>query len=272
MSLPIVTPIYLNSANVVSLFRSTVETLSLDFNLNRNTIVFKTTLPLSELTCGRITQGTGTVEYTREYINATIDAICQSATTAFLKLYNILEDNSLMKHLNTASDFNSLRVGDVIEIQCPLFKDPEVKNLFSMANSLELQMLINSDDKSIENKSSVNVANFLAYLKTTLDKLENNYCVDYFSKLLFSKYRIVTALSKDNFESSLTCIEDKPLTIVGKVSYIEPYLKETMVDTFLDPIEKFVKTNNITFPYAENFDFEEDTPYYIGIVPLSIHL
>ncbi|MBU5225174.1 hypothetical protein KQI36_00665 [Clostridium senegalense] len=264
--MPIVTPIYLNPPYLVSIFKATVIALAnTEFFINKKEFSIKSTLPLSELTCGRITQGNGTIEYTQAFVTVTIESICQCPTTTFLRLHEMLEENNLIKNLNNLNDLKSLKAGDMIEVTTLLFKDPEVKNLCSIANSLELQMFSNIDCNTVD------PTKFLTYLKSTLTDIDTNHCVDYFSQLLFYKYRLVIPLSKDNF-SSLSCIENKPVTIFGKVAYIDSILRDTMVDDVIEPIKKFISTNNLTFPYAENFDFPEPTPIYIGIVPLCIHV
>lgn len=264
--MPIITPIYLNPPYLVGIFKAAVEALSnYEFIINKKDLSIKSTLPLSELTCGRITQGNGAVEYSQSFVTVTIDSICQCPTTTFLKLHQMLDDNSLIKRITSLDSIASLCVGDIIDLTSPLFKDPEIKNLYSIKNSLELQLISNLSSNSIDYKS------FLDYLNNTLDCISKNHCVDYFSKIFYYKYQFVMPLTKENF-SDLNCIDNKPLNIFAKVAYISPTLKDTLIDDIIDPVKKFITYNNLKFPYAQNFDFDKTPNIYIGLIPLCIHV
>lgn len=264
--LDIFTPLYINSSFLYSVFRSTYENFpNLLINLTRRDIALKASMPISELTNGRVNQGEATIELFKGFATVTIESITKCPITTFSKLYGMIDGSDILKKLNSKNNINSLKTGDIVEVTCKLSKNIHVTNLENLIMALDLDILLNGN-----NSESINKEKLLNTLKNTLDYIMKNLCIDWVSNKIFDKYKFVIPIDNDKITYNNKCLEDTTIKIMAKVNYMQPKLPKTNVETYTEPLFDIVKNLNLDLKYYKREFMTNEPCTYIGLIPMII--
>lgn len=174
-------PIYMNNDAMQNLFTILINELSISETFTcRNQRIFKVQAPLSELSqifFGCYVQGN--FEATMSSENVFSETIMQKTINVFVlsNLRSLLNENSLMNTINTNVDFHNAKLGDYVEFECTLNKNPFMEQGENLMNLLEITNSEKVDE--IMKKLNMDKQSFLNYLKNTYDDVIKNKPIRY---------------------------------------------------------------------------------------------
>jgi len=116
-------PYYINDETVRHMFKIAINRFTnVEINGNKQDTTIQASVPLSELTCGKILQGTATITLSKGIRQISIDEVEKSLINVFINLENILHENKIIKTLSSSKDLNSISPGDIVELECIIEK------------------------------------------------------------------------------------------------------------------------------------------------------
>ncbi len=236
-------PYYINGETLKNAYKVAVNRFeNIEISSTSEETTIQTTVPLSELSCGKILQGSATFTIFKSSQKKNIDESETSLINIFVNLENLLNKNNGIKTLSSDADLASVSPGDIVELQCSIEKSDNTLEL--LRNTLEL-MEFQQLTSEVDNTSMINWIN--RNIKILIE-----------DKIL--KYPILTSFSSDTFAIAsicskhsymdLECYIGKPCTIVGQVTNYEKALDSsniinsnplisTMLWDFINSNEKF---------------------------------
>lgn len=203
-------PYYINGNNIKNLFQIAINRYgSIDVNINRVDTTIELNVPLSELTCGKIIQGSAKITILRSNILTEIDFETKACIDAFINLENILLKNNALKKLNSSSSLSNLSTGDLVEITATISQTDPILNFFQKTLSLlEFQEITdNVNNKQMKNWIKYNISTIYNQkkLKFSLTPAYN------------SDTNITVSLDTANSIIDVDYYLNRPITIVGQV-------------------------------------------------------
>lgn len=267
-------PLYVNNDTIVSMYKiAFIRFREIDVTANRREIIINTNMPLSELTCGKISQGTAFVQVLQGFLNLTLEEVTACPITTFVKLHQLLTEFKLLKNITTIQALEKAKIGDIIQISCRIHKSSQLKKLQNLINTLEIESILNPQENLLGGKVDKNA--LLNFLKDTYSSLEDNHCVEYISEPLFNSYKAIIHLESKYLNAYSQCLENKYVTIVGKVNSIDKEVKEHSKDLYEDLGLKLMENKLLALTEYDNEKdiVESDKIYnYMEIIPIMVYV
>jgi len=204
-------PYYINDETVRHMFKIAINRFTnVEINGNKQDTTIQASVPLSELTCGKILQGTATITLSKGIRQISIDEVEKSLINVFINLENILHENKIIKTLSSSKDLNSISPGDIVELECIIEKQDNTLDFLRKTQDLmEFQQITTDiDNTSMLNWISKNISEIL--------ELKALKCPT--SPLFDSDTIGVISLCCKNTLADMNCYVGKPVTIVGEVT------------------------------------------------------
>lgn len=216
-------PYYIDEKLMLYLFRIVVEKyVNIESSTSKEEFSFTSTLPLSELTCGKILQGTATIQISKGFKSRTITEIETSIISVYLKLRDLLYSNNLIKSINNITELNNMAVGDLVELKCTLKENIDLKSINETLNLLKKEVLFESI--GISNATTILSKDIdknllISFLNNEKNTIETSKIIKYVTEPLVNSSTIAsiplindcTLLNPDTYIG-------KQLTIIGKVN------------------------------------------------------
>lgn len=275
-------PLYMNADTIAGFFKIAVERyINITSVTNREDFLINTNLPLSQLTCGKILQGTAFVQYGKSFTTRDIEAIEKSYISVYFNLISLLNENKMLKTPSKATSINTVKPGDIIEFQCTMRQNSLIEKFKNLVNMLEIDAII-EDSKAItkqEDFKGTNAKILLQWLKPLLNEIKESKCTKYVTSPLFNEgVTGIIPVTNKYMLSDLDCIENTTINIVGKISNksINDNLKPKLSSSGrLMSINKTL-SEILNEEQKKRYDIasykEEEINNYIEIVPLMISI
>lgn len=203
-------PYYINGNNIKTLFQIAISRFgNIDVNINRIDTSIELSVPLSEITCGKISQGSAKISILRSNILAEIDFETKASIDAYINLENILSKNNALRTLSSSTTLNNLNTGEIVEITATISQIDPVLNFFEKTlNLMEFQQITENLDNS----------KMIEWIKTNIDTIHKQKKVKFSATPNFATDTNFTIL----LDSSNSILDvdnylDRPVTIVGQV-------------------------------------------------------
>ncbi|MEG0132817.1 MAG: hypothetical protein RSA29_13865 [Clostridium sp.] len=220
-------PYYMNEETLRHLFKIAINRYAnIEINGNRQDTTIQATVPLSELSCGKILQGSATITFTKSINRINIEEVEKSSINVFITLESLLRENKAIKTISSPNDFKSISPGDIIELECTIEKsDTTLEFLKKTQDLMEFQQITTGiDNTSMLNWISKNISEILdsKALKCSTEPLFNSDTTGVIS--LCSKHSL----------TDMYCYVGKPVTIVGEVTGYDGIDNSTAINS--DPL------------------------------------
>lgn len=275
-------PLYLNTGMINNLFTVVIEKFSKiqSFNTKKQVIV-KANTPLANVMPKSFCQGDFSFQFLDEFSKQKTEERVSIIIITLLKLRTMLEDNKLVKDLNTADDINNLKEYDFIELNTELRHNPYIERINELAKILQLQITFNidnNDEKEFNAKKEV-----LKMLMDNMKEYKESKCMKYITpELLDGNYKAIIPLDVKYMEDSLDYLEDSTITVLGKVIRVIDdknsekvnLLSRTCFDYLDDDyFNKLKKAYLKDTPLLDFGDLKKETDCsLLEIVPIAIYI
>lgn len=280
-------PLYINGDMINNLFTVVIQEFAeIKSENTRKQLTITANTPLYELTNGKIVQGDLNVQLLREFSSQRIEERVSIVITILSRLKNILNEQSLLKIINTESSVKAIKEFDFIQFTSELHKNPVLEYIEDIIRVMEMQLAFSpeSDEnggESAEHKIKMQV---LKILKSDMENCKREKCLKYISgNIGESNVRIVVPLEIKYMADNLDYIEGARITVLGKVVRISEeteinnysllsgtyfdYLNE---EHFLEFKNRFLKNTNLIKDY--NRSGLEVSGTIIEIIPIAMYV
>ena len=269
-------PLYLNSDMINNLYNIAVQKFikTKSVETKKQTIVTLKT-PFSEFSYdlyGRSIQGEITVQTVEEVVNEKTEENVSAIITIFNKLEDILNNQNLIKAVDSSEPHGSLTENDFVEFDTVLKENPIIQNAKSAISLLEATKFSSSDSNNI-----------LKPLKDGLDEFQTSKCLRYISEPICSAgTKAVVPIESKNLLVNTDYLVNGNMHIIGKVIKTTRNDRSSvniMSGTFFDYLDfqelhTQLRKQNDSAPIlriVENNDSHNDYPL-IEILPIAIFI
>lgn len=267
-------PLYINSDTIVNMYKiALVRFREIDVFANRKEIIINSNVPLSELTCGKISQGTAFVQVLQGFLNLTLQEITACPITTFVKLHQLLTEYRLLKNITNIQILEKCQIGDIIQISCRIYKSPQLKKLQELINTIEIENIFNPNKRTVE--GGIDKVALLEYLKNTYCSLQDNNCIEYISEPLFNNYKAVIHLENKYLNAYSQCLENKYVTIIGKVNSINKGTSETYKNLYEETSLNLMESKLLSlnqYDVEDNIIEDNNIYNFIEIIPIIMYV
>ncbi|GEM_PF-384677 len=209
-------PYYINSNNIKNLFQIAVNRFGkIDINIARLDTTIEINMPLSELTCGKITQGTAKLTFLKSNTQSEIDFETKASIDAFINLENILNKNNAIKMLTSPDTIYALETGDIVEITATISQIDPILNFFQKTlNLMQFQQITHNEDNS----------KIISWINKNIDTILKEKELKFSANPNFNTdTNIIISLDTTKSIIDTDYYLNRPVTIVGQVtSYVSP--------------------------------------------------
>ncbi|WP_346936126.1 hypothetical protein [Clostridium sp.] len=265
-------PYYINGDTIRDMYKIAINRFeNIEINATREDTTIQATLPLSELTCGKIIQGSATVTLSKSTQRKSIDEIESSLINIFVNLETLLNRNNVIKPLINNSDLNTISPGDIVEFQCTIEKSDSTLDL--LRNTLEL-MEFQQITSQVDNTSMIN------WINRNIKALTEDKVLKYPASLPFdSDTLIITSVCSKHASMDIECYIGRPCTIVGEIaSYEYSQSDHNIIDS--NPLVSkllwnFITSNDRYKGFVSNLNYNNELPAgkkILEIVPIIIYM
>jgi len=264
-------PYYINNETVRHMFKIAINRFAnIEINGNKQDTTIQATVPLSELTCGKILQGNATITLTKSINQISIDEVEKSLINVFINLEKILHENKIVKTLSSSKDLNSILPGDIVELECIIEKQDNTLDFLRKTQDLmEFQQITTDiDNTSMLNWISKNISEILELktLKCPTGPLFNSDTIG------------VISLCCQNTLTDMNCYIGKPVTIVGEVTGYDSLDNSNAINS--DPLVTSLLWNYINsnknyesfIPHLDYTNSVSNVGKILEIVPFIIYM
>lgn len=203
-------PYYINGNNIKNLFQIAINRYgNIDVNINRVDTTIELNVPLAEITCGKITQGTAKITILRSNILTEIDFETKASIDAFINLENILHKNNAINLLTSSSALSNLYTGDIVELTATISQIDPILNFFQKSlNLLQFQQITENHDNS----------KLIDWITSNIDTIHNQKNLKFSATPNFSTdMNITIAIDSSNSILDVDYYLNRPVTIVGQI-------------------------------------------------------
>lgn len=275
-------PLYLNTGMINNLFTVVIEKFSKTQSVNtKKQVIIKANTPLANVVPDSFCQGDFSFQFLDEFSKQKTEERVSIIIITLLKLRTILEDNKLIKVLNTADDINNLKEYDFIELNTEIRHNPYIERINELAKMLQLQITFNidnNDEKEFNTRKEV-----VKMLMDNMKQYKESKCMKYITpELLEGRYKAIIPLDVKYMEDSLDYLEDSTITVLGKVIRVIDdknsekvnLLSRTCFDYLDDDyFNKLKKTYLKDTPLLDFGDLKKETDCpLLEIVPIAIYI
>lgn len=203
-------PYYINNDSVKNMYQIALNRYTnIDFNGRRTETTIQATMPLAELTCGKILQGTATITLFKAIQQAEIDISSRSLIDIYVNLENLLTQQNVVKSLTSASDLTNLATGDIVELECIIKKGDSTLDFLNESKLLlEYQQIKNN----IDNSQIIN------WIDKNINAIIDTKSIKFSTEPLFNSntHADISLCSKDSL-MDLDCYIGRHVTVVGEI-------------------------------------------------------
>ncbi|MBS5823976.1 MAG: hypothetical protein KID00_08960 [Clostridium argentinense] len=265
-------PLYVNGDTIVNMYKiALIRFREIDVFADRKEIIINSNVPLSELTCGKISQGTAFVQVLQSFLNLTLQEIISCPITTFVKLYQLLTEYKLLKEITNIQTLKKSKIGDIIQISCRIYKSPQLKKLQQLINTIEIENILNPEVSSVGDNIDKNA--LLEYLKETYSSLQDNHCIEYISEPLFDNYKAIIHMENKYLNAYSQCLEGKYVTIIGKVNCMRTGTEETCMNLYEETSLNLMENKLLNFNNEKDTIIDDNTTYnLLEIIPIIIYI
>lgn len=204
-------PYYINGNNIKNLFQIAINRFGkIDINISRLDTTIEFNVPLSELTCGKISQGTARVALLKSNTQSEIDFETKASIDAFINLESILHRNNAIKILTSSDSLSSLSTGDIVEVTATISEIDPILNFFQKTlNLMEFQEITQNQDNS----------KIISWINKNIDTILIDKELKFSATPNFhSDTNIIFSLDSTNSIVDKDYYLNRPVTIVGQVT------------------------------------------------------
>jgi hypothetical protein len=280
-------PLYLNGDMINNLFTIVIQEFAeIKSENTRKQLTISANTPLYELTCGKIIQGDLNVELLNEFSTEKIEARVSIVITILSRLKNILNEQSLLKVINSENDVKNIKEFDFVQFTSELYKNPVIEYIEDIISVMEMQLAFSPEsaeggDESAEHKVKRQV---LKVLKEDMENCKKEKCLKYISSSIAnSNTKVIVPLEIKYMADNLDYIQGSKITVLGKVVRIskenENNSNSLLSGTYFDYLDeeyfqefknRFLKNTNLIRDYDKN-QLEINEPV-IEIIPIAMYI
>lgn len=280
-------PLYINGDMINNLYTIVIQEFAeIKSESTRKQLTVSTITPLYELTCGKIMQGDLSVQVVNEFTSQKIEERVSIVITILSRIKSILNDQSMLKVINTENDVKNIKEFDYVQFTCELYKNPIIEYIENIIRVMEMQLAfspqnVENGDESEEHKVKSQV---LKILKEDMENCKREKCLKYISSSVgTSNTKMVVPLEIKYMADNLDYIEGARITVLGKVVRIskgdELNSKCLLSGTYFDYLDeeyfqefknRFLKNTTLIRDYDKN-QLEINEPV-IEIIPIAMYI
>jgi hypothetical protein len=265
-------PYYINGDTIRDMYKIAINRFeNIEIKGTREDTTIQATLPLSELTGGKIIQGSATVTLCKSTQRKSIDEIESSLINIFVDLETLLNRNNVIKPLITNSDLNTISPGDIVELQCTIEKSDSTLDL--LRNTLEL-MEFQQITSQVDNTSMIN------WINRNIKALMEDKVLKYPTSLPFdSDTLVITSVCSKHASMDIECYIRRPCTIVGEIANYESSLSNPSIIDSNPLVSKllwdFINSNDNYKDFISHLNYNNEfatNKKILEIVPFIIYM
>jgi hypothetical protein len=274
-------PLYINDEIILSMFKIAIERfIEVEKITNKQEVIINSSVPLCELTCGKILQGNASVQLLQGYSRRTIQEIEKSTITTYIRLIDILNTNKFLKKVKNKNDLEFLQDGDIIELKCKMKMNSKLKKIQHVIDMLEIESILDDCNLDESREKNINSRALLNWFKSTLQTVKESKCTKYITDTLFdSQMRGIIPIQNKYSLMDLDCNHYTNFTVIGKVSSIEkglnkitpPINTESCFDFINDKLSSILGSDLLDKLNLDELEEEEFTQF-IEIIPVMIYV
>ncbi|MFR1708360.1 MAG: hypothetical protein ACLSV2_05635 [Clostridium sp.] len=265
-------PYYINGDTIRDMYKIAINRYeNIEINGTREDTTIQATLPLSELTCGKIIQGSATITICKSAHRKSIDEIESSLINVFVNLETLLYRNNAIKFLNKSSDLSTLSPGDIVELKCTIEKPDNT--LEFLRNTLEL-MEFQQITSDIDNTAMIN------WINRNIKALTEDKILKYPASLNFDPDTLViNSICSKHASIDIECYIGRPCVIVGEVASHESSLSNSNIIDSNPLVSKllwnFINSNDKYKDFIPHLNYNNEfstNKKILEIVPFIIYM
>lgn len=274
-------PLYLNNDVVMGMFKIAIERfIDIENITNRQEIVINSSVPLCEITCGKILQGNASVQLLKGYTRRTIQEIENSTISTYIKLIDIIDSNKYLKRIKDMNSLYSVNDGDLVEIKCKMKINSKLRKIQHVIDILEIESALEECTIRKDSNKELDKKALLNWFKSTLQSVKESKCTKYITDPLFdSDIKGIIPIQNKYLLMDLDCNYQTNFTVIGKISCVQresnsvknPIKTESCFDFINDKLSQLVSAELLD---SLNIDelIDEEISQYIEIIPLIIYV
>lgn len=258
-------PYYMNGNNIKNLFQIAIKRYgNIDIDVATVTTNIELNVPLSEITCGKIVQGSAKISISRTNVHSEIDFETKASIDAFVNLEKILSKNNAMKIISSNNDLVNLSTGDIVEINGTISQIDPILNFFQKTlNLLQFQQIT----ENVDNTSMIK------WVSNNIDTIHKEKKLKFLSTPPFkSDTNIIVSLDSSNSLLDIDHYLNRPVIIVGQIMNTS-----TVTDSISPNNENLVSNSKKTNPpltrggYVKEFSKNTIFGESFKTIPLTNH-
>lgn len=277
-------PFYLNNTIVNNLFTIAIHTFVEIKSVNtRNQVCLNINAPLSEIlydTCGQCIQGDFNLQLLNDFSKQKTEEKISTDILIFMKLIDILEQQHILKDVDTLNDINNIEINDYVQFTSKLNLNPQIKYIEDLIKALQMELAFpEENDISHTNKKEV-----LSDLKKNLEDFKNTGCIRFISDHLYNlDAKFIVPLETKYMQDNLEYLNNANISVLGKVVNISK--DKASVNRCLKSGSCFDYVNEEHFNNLKNrllnntalpndFNFQRTSTNYpvIEIIPFAMYI
>lgn len=242
-------PYYINGNNIKSLFQIAINRYgNIDVNVATVNTTLEVNVPLSEITCGKISQGSAKLSYFKSNTQSNIDFDTKASIDAFINLENILNKNNAIKNLTTSDSINQLLIGDIVEITSIISQIDPILNFYKKTlNLLQFQEITDDMDNS----------KIISWINKNIENIINNKKLKFSASPNFkTDSDIILTLDTNNSILDIDYYLDRPVTIFGQVT--KNYKNQSSINKGNTSLSSNSDSNKLNEIHAKKRPFTKD--------------
>lgn len=252
-------PYYINGNNIKNLFQIAINRFgNIDINIARVDTTIELNVPLSEITCGKILQGSARITILKSNTQSEIDFETKASINAFINLETILKKNNAIRVITDSSSLTSISTGDIVEINATISQIDPILNFFQKTlNLMEFQQITSNEDNS----------KIIGWINKNIETIIKDKKLKFSAVPDFSTdTNIIISLDTNNSILDVDYYLNRPVTIVGQIMDYSPttlasiYDDEDSINKNMRPLAKEFSKNTIfgqslkSFPLTNHGD------------------
>lgn len=207
-----VIPLYINENLLNNLFTVVVQQfVEIKTISTRSQQAIKISTPLSNVMKGCFIQGTFNLELLEEFSKQRTEERISKIIIVFLETKQILEQQNLLKGINSEQDLSNIEENDYIEFKCMLNKSPQMEQVEDIIRYMEMKNIFYPKDQK-------DYSNVLSLLKNQYEDWKKSSCLKFItSPLADSNAKAIVPIQLKYMQDNIEHLYNNNVTVLGKV-------------------------------------------------------
>ena len=249
----------------------------------RNQVIINVNTPLNELghdPCKPYLQGDFNMQLLNEFSRQRTEENISKIILIFLRLKNLLNDNGLLKNLDSESSIDDIKVNDFVQFTSSFSPHPSYKYAENILKTMETKAAAFPEQIEESEKQILNL------LKRDIDTLKNSRCIKMISdELGKTSKKAIVPIELKNMADNFDYMTDAQMTVLGKVVKVNESFRscenrstmksgtclDYLEDEYAEKIKEKYRSSGLT-DNSYNADKLSSADSSIEVVPIAMYI